>query len=156
MGRRRRGLSTVRGAAAWIAAARPVTTEDRAFQLLGLTWTAEKPGQKTQSMLAAGAALIALQGSDGGWAQLPTLASDAYATGQVLMALKTAGILSSNQAVYQRGVQFLLRTQSTNGAWYVRSRAIPLQPYFDSGFPYGPDQFISAAATNWAVMALTN
>jgi hypothetical protein len=97
-----------------------------------------------------------LQGSDGGWAQLPTLASDAYATGQVLVALKTAGILSPNQTAYQRGVQFLLRTQAGDGSWYVRSRAIPFQPYFDSGFPYGPDQFISTAATNWAAMALAN
>jgi len=36
----------------------------------------------------------------------------------------------------------------------VRSRAIPFQPYFEGGFPHGPDQWISAAATNWAVMAL--
>jgi hypothetical protein len=27
-------------------------------------------------------------------------------------------------------------------------------PLFDSDFPYGRDQWISVAATNWAVMAL--
>jgi len=37
---------------------------------------------------------------------------------------------------------------------YVRSRSLPVQPYFDSDFPHGRDQFISAAATNRAVMAL--
>jgi hypothetical protein len=51
-------------------------------------------------------------------------------------------------------VAFLLRTQLEDGSWFVRSRAIPVQPYFDSGFPHGRDQFISAAATNWATMAL--
>jgi len=30
-----------------------------------------------------------------------------------------------------------------------------LQPYFDSGFPYGQDQWISVAGTSWATMALS-
>jgi hypothetical protein len=51
-------------------------------------------------------------------------------------------------------VRFLLGTQLEDGSWYVRTRAIPVQPYFDSEFPHGQDQFISAAATNWATMAL--
>jgi hypothetical protein len=48
-----------------------------------------------------------------------------------------------------------MNSQCEDGSWYVRSRAMPVQPYFESGFPHGRDQFISAAATNWAVMALT-
>jgi hypothetical protein len=56
--------------------------------------------------------------------------------------------------VYQRGVQFLLNTQLADGSWYVRSRAIPLQPHFESGFSHGRDQFISAAASNWATTTL--
>jgi hypothetical protein len=51
-------------------------------------------------------------------------------------------------------VRFLLATQLDDGSWHVRSRAVPIQPYFDSQFPHGEDQFISAAATNWATMAL--
>jgi len=31
---------------------------------------------------------------------------------------------------------------------------LPFQPYFESGFPHGDDQWISAAATSWAAMAL--
>jgi hypothetical protein len=31
---------------------------------------------------------------------------------------------------------------------------MPIQPYFDAQFPYGRDQFISTAATNWATQAL--
>jgi hypothetical protein len=36
----------------------------------------------------------------------------------------------------------------------VKTRSIWLQPYFESGFPYGRDQFISTAGTAWASMAL--
>jgi hypothetical protein len=41
-----------------------------------------------------------------------------------------------------------------DGSWYVKSRVVKIQPFFESGFPFGPDQWISAAATNWAVMGL--
>jgi hypothetical protein len=55
----------------------------------------------------------------------------------------------------QRGIQYLLNSQLEDGSWYVRTRAAAIQPYFESDFPHGPDQFISAAATNWAAMALS-
>jgi hypothetical protein len=38
----------------------------------------------------------------------------------------------------------------------VRSRTWPFQPYFDSSFPHGKDQWISAAGTAWATLALLN
>ena len=80
--------------------------------------------------------------------------STAYATGKALVALQTAGLPVSDPA-YQRGVQFLLNTQQENGSWYVKSRAMGFQPYFDNGFPYAYDQWISAAGTSWATLALT-
>ena len=46
----------------------------------------------------------------------------------------------------------LLRTQCDDGSWYVQTRSWPFQPYFESKFPYGRDQWISAPATAWAVM----
>ena len=49
---------------------------------------------------------------------------------------------------------YLLRTQAPDGSWHVKSRSIWVQPYFDSGFPYEHDQWISAAGTSWAAMAL--
>ena len=55
---------------------------------------------------------------------------------------------------YQRGVEYLLSTQFPDGSWHVRSRAIKFQPYFESGFPFGHDQWISVAATAWAAQAL--
>jgi squalene cyclase len=80
--------------------------------------------------------------------------STAYATGKSLVALRTAGLPASSKA-YQRGVAWLLAHQDKDGSWYVKTRAMGFQPMFDAGFPHGASQFISAAATNWAAMALT-
>jgi squalene cyclase len=136
-------------AAEWLAQAQPQCTEDRAFQLLGLVWAGKKQG-----IPKAAGALLAEQRADGGWGQIPTLGSDAYATGQVLVALQQSGALSRTDPACKRGLRFLLNTQAEDGSWYVKRRALPIQPYFESGFPYGRDQFISAAATNWATTAL--
>ncbi len=144
--------TAVRRAAEWLMKAQPLTTEERAFQLLGLGWAGVNA--KNAIIRSATRDLLAQQRSDGGWAQLPSLASDAYATGQALVALREAGAVPPTDEVYNRGVAFLLRTQLDDGSWYVRSRAIPIQPFFESGFPHGHDQWISAAATNWAAMAL--
>jgi hypothetical protein len=48
-----------------------------------------------------------------------------------------------------------LDTQMDDGSWHVRSRAAGFQPYFDNGFPHGVDQWISAASTSLATIALT-
>jgi hypothetical protein len=81
--------------------------------------------------------------------------SDAYATGEVLYALNASGHMRASDPVYKGGIAYLLRTQAPDGTWRVRSRSIWLQPYFESGFPYGQDQFISTAGTAWATMALS-
>lgn len=36
----------------------------------------------------------------------------------------------------------------------LAEHCLECQLYFESGFPHGQDQWISAAATNWAAMAL--
>jgi hypothetical protein len=141
----------VRRAGAWLAKADVRTNEDRAFQLLGLGWSKAPTG----AIQKAARALIAEQRADGGWSQLTGLASDAYATGQALTALVESGAITASDTTYRRGTGYLLNTQLADGSWFVQSRAIPIQPFFESGFPHGRDQFISAAATNWATMALT-
>ena len=65
-------------AAAWLETAQPVTTQDRAFQLLGLTWAKAKPA----SITAPRRRWPPSNGPDGGWRQLPSMGSDAYATGR--------------------------------------------------------------------------
>ena len=142
----------IRRGVAWLQRSDAATTEDRAFQLLGLQWAG---GSREAARKLAGE-LLAMQRSDGGWGQLATLPSDAYATGQALVALAESGTLPVTSPAYRRGVQFLLNSQLEDGSWYVRSRALPIQPHFDSDFPHGKDQFISAAATNWAAMALAS
>ena len=107
------------------------------------------------------------QCDDGGWAQLDgpggagggeppaaAIRSDAYATGTALVALHQAGGLSTSDSAYQRGLRYLLATQHTDGTWHVATRSKPIQKYFETGFPYGKDQFISSAATGWAATAL--
>jgi ankyrin repeat protein len=145
-------VNAIRRAEAWLIEAGPYGTEERAFQLLGLKWAGVE--LKRDSVKTRATALIAEQQSDGGWAPIPGMKSDAYATGQALVALHEAGALSPDAAAYKRGVQFLLKTQLDDGSWHVTTRSTSVQPYFESGFPHGRDQFISIAASNWATMAL--
>ena len=142
--------SRVERAATWLAAQAPVSTEDRVMQLLGLHWANADAAARQKRMQQ----LRALQRGDGGWAQTPHLESDAYAAGQVLYTLRQLGVSAADPAL-QRGAAFLLRTQQEDGSWHVKSRAMKIQPYFESGFPYEHDQWISQAATAWATMALT-
>ncbi len=137
-------------AAAWLASQDPLTTEDRVMQLLGLKWANANLGARERRTRE----LIAAQRPDGGWAQTPHLTSDAYATGQALYTLREMGVPSADPKL-QRGAAFLLSTQHADGSWYVKSRAMKIQPYFESGFPYGHDQWISQTGTAWAVMALS-
>jgi ankyrin repeat protein len=143
---------SIQRAAEWLATSEPKTTEDRTFQLLGLAWG----GGNKEVIRKRANELLAAQQADGGWAQISSLSSDAYATGQALVSLKQAGVLSVGDAAYKRGVEYLMKTQLQDGSWYVRSRTLPFQPYFESDFPHGTDQFISASATNWATMALAH
>jgi len=134
----------------WLESAEPKDTEDRVFQLWGL-----KEAGAAESVVRADAlALKGQQREDGGWAQLPDAASDAYATGSVLTALLITGELKPDDSACARAVQYLLKQQQPDGSWHVVSRSKPVQPYFESGFPYGRDQFISILATGWATAAL--
>jgi len=141
---------TIQLAANWLMRAAPKYNEDFVYKLLGFKWA----GAGKDAIHKLAAELLSQQRPDGGWAQIPSLASDAYATGQALYALRESGALAVNDAPYKKGVEFLRSTQLEDGSWHVRTRTMPVQPYFETGFPHGIDQFISAAATNWAVLAL--
>lgn len=137
-------------ARSWLSDAKTTDTEDRVFRLWGLYYAGGSPDQ----IGAASHELLATQRGDGGWAQVDAIASDAYATGSALVALHQAGGLSTNDRAYRRGMAFLLGTQQNDGTWFVASRSKPFQPYFESGFPYGKNQFIAVAASGWAAAAL--
>ena len=134
----------------WLERAAATTAEDRNMQLLGL----QCMGVNDTTLRKLTKAILAAQRQDGGWAQNAFLGSDAYATGQTLVTLAKTGMLKPGDPVYQRALKYLLSTQHADGSWYVRSRAPKFQPFFESGFPYGHDQWISAMATGWATAAV--
>ncbi len=144
----------VRRAREWLIKSQPRTTEDRAYQLFGLRWTGAGEGARQK----AAQQLLAEQREDGGWAQLPALASDAYSTGEVLTALHEGAGLATSDPAYQRGLRFLLKSQQSDGSWRIKSRLHPpapvSPPYVDVEFPYQHDQFISIMGTSWAVTAI--
>jgi hypothetical protein len=138
-------------ARAWLLKTPARDTEDRVFRL----WALQVAGVEGKDLQSAIDELARSQRPDGGWAQLDKLDSDAYATGSALVALHLAGGLPTTDERYQRGLVYLLKNQREDGSWLVKSRSKPFQPYYETGFPHGKDQFISAAASGWAVTALS-
>jgi ankyrin repeat protein len=134
----------------WLLHAKPATTYEEADRIMGL----KALGTSSDEIERAAMALTKRQRLDGGWAQTNYLGSDPYATAMALSTLYNAGLLKASDAAYTRGVAYLMKTQFPDGSWYTRSRSPKLQPYFLSGFPYDHDQWISAATTAMAVMAL--
>jgi N-acyl-D-amino-acid deacylase len=133
----------------WLSRAETLSTEDKVFRLRGLVY-GKAPAKLIQ---AACDDLVADQGKDGNWAQLPGMSGDAYATGTAMMALREGGLAADSEA-YRKGVKYLLATQRRDGAWIVETRSEPLQKFFDNGDPGGASQFISFWATGAATLAL--
>src|SRR5215471_7041887 len=140
----------------WLETHRPVDTEERTYQLLGLKWS----GADRSALSALARELFKTQEADGGWASLDGRVSDAYSTGQALVALHEAGGVPIADPNWQRGIEYLLKTQAADGSWHTATRLYPpaplSPPYFESGLPYGHDQFLSAQGGAWAVIALTD
>ncbi|MCE3015531.1 MAG: serine hydrolase [Pirellula sp.] len=137
--------------AVWLNENPGTDTEDFVFRL-GAMHYADCSPELTKTAVKN---LINLQREDGGWGQLKELESDAYASSTVLFSLLRYGEVAANHEAIQRGISFLLSTQKPDGSWLVKTRAKPFQTYYESGFPHGVDQFISIAASSWAVVALS-
>jgi murein DD-endopeptidase len=137
----------------WLVKQTPADTQDLAMKLLALRWSG---GGTDRVVTETARRLSALQRADGGWSQTPVRGSDAYATGQALVALNQAADLRPSEAVFMKGVAFLTRSQQADGSWLVDTRRTWRRgiPYFESGFPHGQHQFISYAGAAWATMAL--
>ncbi|MEO5922642.1 MAG: ankyrin repeat domain-containing protein [Bryobacteraceae bacterium] len=142
------GDARIAKAAQWLKANKPVSTEDASFRLMGLVWAHAGDADVAEARRD----LLAMQKANGGWAQLASYGSDAYSTGEAVFALKESGIDSP------KGIRFLISNQAKDGTWHVRSRMVsPAEvspPYFETGFPYKKDQFLSYAGSCWATMAL--
>jgi len=148
-GRQKEIDESLRKARQWLLAADAKSAEERAMRLMGLVWT-KAP---RSAVSAAIKAIRDQQESTGGWSQFARTNPDAYATGLSLYALHLAGV-SPTDAAYRKGVAFLLGTQYQDGPWLVRTHSFPVQRYFESGFPFGRHQWISAAGTSWASLAI--
>jgi hypothetical protein len=144
--------ATMRFASArrWLAAAPARDTEDSVHRLRALHLM-DAEDEVFQKELRE---LLAMQQPDGGWPQRPDTASDGYATGTVLAALHDTRAMPVREPAFQRALRYLLTTQTPEGSWHVRKRTHDVQPFFDSTFPHGVDQFISLSATSWATYAL--
>ena len=68
----------------WLMAVEPKSNSEHAFRLLGLSWSRGDKNQIEDQTIA----LVKQQHDDGGWSELPGAASDAYATGMTLYALR--------------------------------------------------------------------
>jgi ankyrin repeat protein len=148
-GRRDEISQALRRARQWLLAAEPKSAEERAMRLMGLVWT-DAPRTRVADAIRA---VRDRQENGGGWSQFGRTPPDAYATGLSLYALHVAGV-SPTDAVYRKGLAFLLGSQYPDGTWLVKTHSFPVQRYFESGFPFGRHQWISAAGTGWAVMAI--
>jgi ankyrin repeat protein len=149
VGRRHQVDEKVERAQHWLLAVDARSAEDHAMKLMGLVWT-KAPQSEVQ---AAVRQVLGQQGPGGGWLQRDGMAPDAYATGISLYALHTAGI-SPTDGAYLKGVQFLQQNQYQDGSWLVKTRSYPTQPYFETGYPFGNNQFISAGAASWSALAI--
>jgi ankyrin repeat protein len=138
----------------WLLTNTPRDSEEKAMQLFGL----KSAGASKKEIDPIAKLLIAEQRQDGGWAQLKTRESDAYATGEILVALNEAGELRTSDPAFRRGVDYLLKTQAADGSWHVKSRLWSvgeLSPDpVDFKMPYGDDDVISYFGTTWADQAL--
>jgi len=147
---RPRTEARIKQAQQWLLDLKPASTEERVFQLRSL-FLLDVEESVTKTAIHE---LIKQQNTDGGWSQLPTINSDAYATGTVLVALLRSDQITADHPGITQGIQYLLQTQQPDGSWHVASRAKPFQTYFETGYPHGKDQFISVTASSWATVAL--
>jgi ankyrin repeat protein len=130
-------------------------TEGRAYQLLGLKWAGADSGR----LRRLGRELLSQQQADGGWESRAGRGSDVYSTGQALVALHDGAGVPASDAAWRRGVAWLLKTQAADGTWHATTRLRPpaplSPPYFNAGYPYERDQFLSMSGAAWAIMALS-
>lgn len=133
----------------WLLAAQPSSAEESAMRIMGLKWT----GASQSDIDKAIEVWVQKQQPDGGWKQLPQMEGDAYATGITLYALSQAGMPAAHPA-YNKGIAWLRANQYADGTWFVRTRSFPVQQQFESGYPFGYHQWISAAAACWSSLAI--
>ena len=110
-----------------------------------LSVRAGRPNEESQPLVKR---ILDSQREDGGWGQIPDMASDGHGTGQALYALSLAGV-KPNEPALERGRQFLIKTQREDGGWAMVSRPCP--PSNKGANNLIP---ITGAGSSWAVLGL--
>src|SRR5439155_1864137 len=108
-------------AAAWLASAPHGDSTQSAALRLYVSVRDDAPKAQREAAIAA---LLARQNADGGWSQTRELASDGFATGQVLYFMRLSGA-NAERAEIKRGIAFLVAAQREDGSWKVIPRAQP-------------------------------
>ena len=120
------------------------------MQLLGLHWA----GVESHQLTPFARAVLAEQ-PNGGWRQRSNQETENLFHRRVTLCVVSGEWYITCGRAYQKGVHYLLRTQQSDGSWHVASRSPEIQAYFEGGFPYGHDQWISSWGTAWASIAIT-
>lgn len=138
-------------AAQWLEAQPARNVDELGMKLLGLRW-----GHASQDSIAKAAkALAAAQLPNGSFSGNKHMPGDPYSTGFALFALREGARRPATDPAIVKAARWLRAEQRPDASWYQKSRAPKFQPYFESGFPHGQDQWISAAATAWAVIGIS-
>jgi squalene-hopene/tetraprenyl-beta-curcumene cyclase len=134
------------GAAGWLARSPPADSHQALAMSLLVNQRLGKPADDTKRLLDA---LLGRQNEDGGWSQLKTMKSDAFATGLALYVLSGQMRQGVEKAV-RRAQAFLCKTQQSDGSWPMASRrAEPSGPG-----PAGDLRPIRYFGTAWATIGL--
>ncbi|HYH97459.1 carboxypeptidase regulatory-like domain-containing protein [Hyalangium sp.] len=102
-----------RRAASWEGKPQGVYLQDVNYALLGLTAAGASRSEELAGKVARH--LVSLQQQDGGWG-FSTGASDPFATGQTVYALRQAGFTEEDTPV-ARGIRWLVSHQKADGGW---------------------------------------
>ena len=136
-------------AANWLANARSYNNEDRSWRVAGLAWAGTNKAATAASRQRTPCRAASR------WRMVRPAH---HAEHSLRHRQKPCCAPHCRSSRFQSGLsarsQMLLNTQQEDGSWYVQTRALGFQPWFDAGFPHGHNQWISAAGSNWAAMAL--
>ena len=149
-GRKAEFQKRIERAAHWLAANPPKTTEDANMQLLGLKWagvTRRRYGRR-RAPPARDAARRRRMGPD----SRPSQRRLCHGPG----ALHAPRTRRSGQVPGVPPRRSVSAADTGGGRHLVCAEpGGQIQPYFETAFPYGPDQWISMSATSWAAMAIS-
>jgi len=106
---------------AWLSGTQPTDTTQATGLRLLLDVRTGKSAKQIQEGIDR---LLRRQNSDGGWSQVKDSPGDAYATGQALWVLSSAG-LNHDRPEIGRAVSFLVANQREDGSWPMTSRNHP-------------------------------